>query len=206
MATDDFNRANNADLGANWTQVTSLAVNRLTINSNAARANSEAADAWNTPFDEDQSIQVTLGVLDGLGGHLWMLLNMTSPGMGSFTGYLLDMVQDNGSTCSLALYRGNGGSYTTLVSAVSGISYASGDTWYLEKVGDELTVKRNGTPVTSFDAVVDAAPLTGSTYLGIGSNTSSVLTVDDFVGLSIEGTPTNAPETLRLVQSNNQSG
>lgn len=126
---------------------------------------------------------------------------MPSTGMADFTGYLLDMVQGT-TDCSLTLYRGNSGSYTTIVATVTGIAMSSGDTWYLEKVGANLTVKRNGSPVSSFTSVTDGSPLTGSSYVGIGANGSSTLTVDDFVADSIAGTPTDAPEVLRIVQSN----
>lgn len=176
---DNFDRANNSTLGTNWTQVTSIGTNRLAVNGNQARASgSTYADAWNVAtYTGDQEIAVTLRTLDTGGAHLWLLLLIPDPAAGSFTGYLLDLVQTG--TFNATLYRGVAGSYTNLGSA-TGVSYATGDVVTLRKVGSALTLLQNGTPVSGLNAVTDSSPLTAAGYAGIGGSGSSILTVDDF--------------------------
>jgi hypothetical protein len=179
---DDFNRANGA-LGSNWANVGGLAGSDYVVASNKAKASGgNGASAWNaSSFSSDQEVQVTLGALDTT-AQLWLLLMVANPAAGSFTGYLLVM-QQHSTTYDLTLYRGNAGSYTTIVSTVSGISYSgTGDVFVLRKVGSALTVLQNGAPVSGFNAVTDSSPLTGSAYIGIGYSGSNVLSVDDFGG------------------------
>ena len=178
---DNFNRANAANLGGNWSAISDWGSNRIAILGNTAdtTANAPEGDIW-TPlkFGPDQEVSVTLARINYDSSHVWLFLQVPST-TGGFTGYLIDVITEF-AQLSAVVYRGNAGSYTNLGSGNSawgGGANGVGDVITARKVGNQLSVLRNG--VVFAGPFTDPAPLSAiDTYVGLGMNGS--VGVEDF--------------------------
>ncbi len=151
LATDDFNRANSASLGANWANVTGL--NQADLQSNAAansNANNIGARYTAVAAPADQYSKVTCTVLNsststGVGAAVRMA-------SGAVTLYLIQ-----GNTTETTMFKGVGGSFTQLGSTAA--ASAVNDILEISAVGTTITGKKNGAVIIG--PVTDAAIASG---------------------------------------------
>lgn len=135
--SDDFNRANSADLGANWTQVPGA--DNLEIVSNVVRcsaSNSHALEYWNadTPSDDQWSeiegVSIPSGVDDAISA-------MVRTSTGAFTAYYSQM-----KTNRCALYKVVAGSYAEITSSAT--NPAAGTVSRVRVVGTTISLNLDG--------------------------------------------------------------
>lgn len=166
---DDFNRANAANLGANWTVASSV---DFTIVSNEARClNAPMMSFYNgTTWPNDHYSRVTIGSLvdtasdNGIGPAIRMAAAAT-------TAYFAQC-----NTHEINLYVVNGGSYALLGTAGA---VATGDVIELSATGTSITVKKNGSTVIG--PVTDATLTTGRSGIW-GSDGSNGPTINAWEG------------------------
>jgi hypothetical protein len=183
---DDFIRADAANLGPNWNVVTGIAgTNRIPLVSNAAQESSAAqrGEAWMPDtFGADQEAAVRIKTMAYNGSRIFLFLQMPNPAASTFTGYLFDIVCGF-SAFDMQVFRGNSGSYTSLGTdsdPYGGAPFGVGDVLTAQKVGDQITILRNGVAVLG--PVTDAAPLSDpDAYIGFGFNANTIA-VDQFLG------------------------
>jgi hypothetical protein len=154
MATDDFARADNADIGANWTPqragvIGGLAMRIVSEEVLPASSADQSCEYWSAAsFDADQYSEVTLGgeletgtgdLSYGVGPAVRIQTTGTGPVYGRYyvsarAGQILLIYQPDGETWQATQL---GSTYTGTVTL--------GDTIRLEASGGTLTVKQNGT-------------------------------------------------------------
>lgn len=138
LATDDFNRADNLDLGVAWTPN----VDTFKIVGNVAKAinpgTSDAAERNNSvSFPNNQWAEATLGTVTGGGG------------LGSGYGPAVRMGATDtlyrvvGNSAGFELSRFVAGAFTSIASG-AGTTFATGDVLYLEWQGAIPVMKKNG--------------------------------------------------------------
>lgn len=137
IATDNFNRADAASLGANWTG--SVPNSSLGIASNQATAATDAQDNaafWNAnSFFTDQYAQVTLATLQSNSASgLLVRASATDNVLGQTKNFTSDM----------AIYWYNGGVYTQIGSTYTTSGFSNGDVMRLEADGPTFTLYQNG--------------------------------------------------------------
>lgn len=177
LATDDFNRANNADLGASWDATTGE--DAFNIISNVAAdptySSVDAGEINNTvtwPNDQYFNVELILVSADGVGSGYGGLLRAAGGGVRSQY-----RVVANGSGWEFS--RFDTGTSTSLASAASP-TFATGDFVWGQIVGSTFILKKNG---VSF-----GSPPTDSTYttgkVGISHSTPSGATsgINSFQG------------------------
>lgn len=156
LATDDFNRANNADLGALWDTMTGNSA--LKILSNAAAPVNISVDCAETyngitwPDDQYSRGRFTLDAAAGASGGPGLLVRGA---VGVETLYYLT-ASHTGDTVLVKVVAG-----ISTVLANSPIGFTDGDVFSLEIVGVSLRVFARGGHYAAFD-VDDAEILTGS--------------------------------------------
>lgn len=152
MASDDFNRADNASsLGANWTAQTGT----WGINTNAAFTSTSGAMAyWSAAsFNSDQSSEC---VVTNPSGQVWF-----GPAVRCQSGALscYSLYEDsNGGTFTLSKFVG--GAETIL--GTSSQTFSSPDTLKVDATGTTITPTVNGAGITGLAAQSDAALSGGS--------------------------------------------
>lgn len=170
MATDDFNRANNTDLGANWDSYSSF--NSLDVNSNAARAGAVGGDdtmeSWNADsFANDQFFESTIGLWSGSEGlYVGGILRAAAPD--THTMYVF-----YGKAPGATIYKRVAGSSASIADDVSE-DFDPGDVVRGEAEGTALRLKKNGALVLSgSDSGISSGRAGVAVYISDG------LTVDD---------------------------
>lgn len=140
MATDDFNRANAGNLGANWTANTHESAVDFQIISNAASCNggSDSSAIYNAAaFANDQFSEVTY---------------LTTQHSGAGSGYgpscreivaAQTLVRAIGNLDGFDLQEVVNGSFAPLTSG-SGTTFTAGDTFRLETSGSSWRLLKNG--------------------------------------------------------------
>jgi len=155
LATDDFNRGDNADLGANWTPN----FNSFKIVSNVAEPNSVSGNVerysgltWPNDQYSQAALTGTLSTTDDEG---------CGPGVRCSTAsantLYLAQADTNGSGHA-RVYKVVDGSYTNLLNATQ--AWSVNDVYYLEIQGTTLIQKRNGTQIGS--SATDSAIAAGA--------------------------------------------
>ena len=168
LATDDFNRADSANLGANWTALDTT----FAIASNQAAANGAGGvftvRYTGATFPDDQWAQVTVNA---------SVETQTDQGCGPCVrmqaGGNLYLLQ--GNTVETRIYKRVSGGYTQL--GTDGPSIAAGDVLYLEIQGSQLIAKKNGSTICG--SPTDSAIASGNAGLWAGP-LNTVNNVDDF--------------------------
>lgn len=172
--TDDFNRANSTDLGANWVEVSgdwSIVSNQLSPGAAGGTIVLRAAGAMST---NDNSAQVTIAATTAASQGVWCRGN---PNITS--GYLW---RNDGT--SWDLFQVVGGSFTN-IGTFSGAA-APGDIAKVQAVGSTIKGLVNGVERVS---VTDTAVASG-TSVGIRSESSGSIRYDDFTGADVSSTVT----------------
>ncbi len=167
--TDDFNRADSTNLGANWVEVSgdwSIISNRLSSGSAGGTIILRAAGAMAT---NDNYAQVTIATTAAVSHGVWCRgnSNITS-------GYLW---RNDGSSWNL--FSVVGGSFTSIGSFAG--AAANGDVAKVQAVGSTIKGFVNGVQRVS---VTDTAVATG-TSVGIRAESTSSLRFDDFAAADI---------------------
>lgn len=189
LATDDFNRANGG-LGANWTTGTGVQPPRIVSNEALGNAAANVCDANYTgalvgggAWPNDQYSQFTIGSVvdttsdEGVGPACRMA-------SGAQTQYF---AQTN--TVETKLYKVVAGTFTQL--GVDGAACATGNVLRLECVGDQITVKKNGT--TIIGPITDSAIASGNAGMWC---THAVGAIDSFEGGDFAAGATTLPELV----------
>jgi hypothetical protein len=168
VASDDFNRADNADVGATWTTVGAA----LRITSNAAvfstGNDADSAETHTTTLATDHWAEgvIKSPIAGGVGQGYGVIVRASTGG--SF-GYYRAV----GNSSGWSLDEFGGGGFVGNLASGSSPTFANGDTIYLEAQGSTLVVKKgttNGAGGTTVTTQSDAT-LTG-TLAGIGYSSS----------------------------------
>jgi hypothetical protein len=178
--TDDFNRANNADLGTSWTPVTGSVA--WSVNGNAAQADtggSRCAEYVNsfTPAN-DQYAQAALGTVDNApgadqppGGGPAVRV---ATGANTYYGALANSL----STSEIELVKVVAGTLTSLGTYTAGAAPVTGDTIRIEASGTTIRVLHNGTERIN---VSDSSISSGQVGIN-GLAWNNIPTLDNFDG------------------------
>lgn len=169
---DDFNRANNADLGANWTPI----FNTIAVNSNQAVGGSASTnfEYWNVTQFEDSEVYATIVTVPVSTAGFSLAVRLKDVGsVATVDGYAAAFVKAAGAD-TIDIRRITNGSPTVLTSISQ--EFANGDTIGFRAVGNVLTVYLNGTAVLS---TTDSTYTVG--YLGLTMDTTTAR-VDNFGG------------------------
>jgi hypothetical protein len=178
--TDDFNRANNADLGTNWTPVTGSVA--WSVSGNAAQADtggSRCAEYVNTftPAN-DQYAQAALGTVDTApgadqppGGGPAVRV---ATGANTYYGALANSL----STSEIELVKVVAGTLTSLGTYTAGAAPVTGDTIRIEASGTTIRVLHNGTERIN---VSDSSISSGQVGIN-GLAWNNIPTLDNFDG------------------------
>jgi hypothetical protein len=168
VASDDFNRADNADLGAVWTPVGSA----LRITTNAAVFSSgndaDSAETHTTTLAADHWAEAVIKspIAGGAGQGYGVIVRAST---GASFGYYRAV----GNASGWELTEFNAGGFVGSLASGTSPTFADGDTIYLEAQGTTLVVKKgttNGAGGTTVTTTSDAT-LSG-TLAGIGYSSS----------------------------------
>jgi hypothetical protein len=162
--SDDFNRANSTDLGANWVEVSgdwSIVSSQLSPGSAGGTIILRAAGAMSS---NDNYAQATIAATAAVSQGVWCRGNSNIT-----QGYLL---RNNGS--SWDLFSVVGGSFTVI--GTYAVAAAAGDVMKVQAVGSSIKGFINGVQRIS---VTDTAVTTG-TAVGIRSESAGAVRYDDF--------------------------
>ena len=162
--SDDFNRANNTDLGANWVEVSgdwSIVSNQLSPGAAGGTIILRAAGAM---ASNDNYAQVTIAATTAASHGVWCRGNSNIS-----QGYLW---RNDGSSWNL--FSVVGGSFTSIGSYAA--AAAPGDVAKVQAVGSTITAYVNGVQRVS---VTDTNVTTG-TSVGLRSESTNAIRFDDF--------------------------
>jgi hypothetical protein len=167
--TDDFNRADSTNLGANWVEVSgdwSIISNQLSSGSAGGVVILRAATAMAT---NDNSAQITIAATGAVSHGVWCRGNTNIT-----QGYLW---RNDGTSWNL--FSVVGGSFTS-IGSFAGAAVA-GDVAKIQAVGSTIKGFVNGIQRVS---VTDTAVATG-TSVGLRAESTNVLRFDDFTGADV---------------------
>jgi hypothetical protein len=159
-ATDDFNRANNADLGTNWTVFTGVAPWSIVGNAVAPALASNCAEYWEpTGFTTNQYSQATITAISGNpGGDVGVGL-LVRCAVGATTTYLCAV-----QTGTTVLGKVVATTYTQIATTTA-TGFAVSDLVRLEVEGTTLRCKKNGgTVLTQTDSSISTETRVGICY------------------------------------------
>lgn len=143
LATDNFNRADNLDVGANWTVLTST--NAARIVSNAVRADvlgNDHIEYWNAlSWPNNQYVSMTIVAIPSAANH--GPGPMVRAATAAQTGYMLYC--GSSTTAGATLWKAVNTSWTAL--GTRDADFTAGDTVTLEVQGTTLVIKKNGVQV-----------------------------------------------------------
>lgn len=138
--SDNFTRADNATLGANWTAWSWSGAVGLSVASNQASAASPNThgDYWSADsFGNDQASEITVAVIPGSGDWVGVTVRQLTPG----TGYLAIWFAG-----TFYIFDENGSTSPGVLSSTSG-SLTAGDVIKLTAIGTAVTLYKNGTQI-----------------------------------------------------------
>jgi hypothetical protein len=188
-ATDNFNRANAANLGANWTALNG----NIGVDTNAAYANGaglEIGVIWNADvFGNDQYSQATL-TANGGAAAIGVLVRGTAGSGGTYYSYYIGGGGDGFLAHTIA------GTWVQIGATDSGV-WAVNDVLRLEAQGTTLRVYRNG---SLFRTVTDTNIASGSAGLS-GFDASTGTKVDTWEGGNIAAATPAIPRGVIIVGS-----
>lgn len=170
--TDDFNRANNSDLGASWTTVTSEG--NLEIISNTASTinvmtdDSERYSGVTWTDNQSSEAEITVSATDA-GAGLGVIVRCAS----AARTYYRIVINSDGEWELLKQVAGTG---TALASGTT--TYVAGAVLKLSAIGTTITSTYNGSQI---DTRTDSSIASGSPGIALSSNITSG-NIDDWVG------------------------
>lgn len=167
ILTDNFNRADAPDLGANWDVYTSFQTPQVVTNTaRASTAGNAASSGWSAgpALNNNQYVKVKIASWADATSVVGVQLRGSIGANNNF--YLLYARAGSGNT---QLYRVDAGVFTSLA-FVANPGWAVNDTVELEAVGTTLTAFRNGVSISL--SATDATYASGRAGLHIVSNVS----------------------------------
>lgn len=192
LFSDDFLRANNASVGANY--ATTDVLHGITSNECSANTVNTQVSVYNgaVSFPNNQWAQVTIRTIAAA---------LSDEGMGPMVRGIAantDYYFLQGNPTETRIYRRTlAGGFVQLGSDGPGV--ASGDVLYLEIVGTQLIAKKNGTVICG--SPTDSAIASGKPGIWGGSS-GGVCTCDDFLG----GNFSAGPSAISYQWQDNSSG
>ena len=180
LATDNFNRANAATLGANWTVLSSPTTHYEVVSNVAALVGGslgdDCVDYYNAvSFPNDQYSQAKLTVTGTGGGGSGVGLCVRKASGSTNTYYR--MVADHAGSNNVEIGKKVAGAYTNLGNRTS--SFTDGALFYLEVQGTTILAKNAGTTMGA--SITDSAIASGSAGLAYSSTETSASS-DDWEG------------------------
>jgi hypothetical protein len=175
LATDNFDRANNADLGASWTVIDGA----MAILSNAATytsSGSDAAEAYTAiEWPNDQYAQVAISSVGASAAEsgIGVMLRCASA-----TNYYR-IVVDNQVSNNITVAKIVSGAYSVITSRTQ--AWTSGDILKVEVQSNTLRVYRNGVQLGA-DITGDATLTAGDVGLFYSSTGTPGINVNNFEG------------------------
>jgi hypothetical protein len=176
-AFDDFNRADNTNLGSDWTTIGGALARSPGISSNGATCcpdvpNDESTALWMAPFTPDQFSQITVvGVSDVIIGVV------VRGSKAEATAYFCGKDRNSFSDDGLRIVRWSVNAFELTTSTDTTLT--SGDVLRLEVVGTTLTCSINGSTVLTAS---NTALASGQPGFLLQSAVSGGAAVDDWSG------------------------
>ncbi len=205
-ASDSFDRANAATLGANWSNRAggdtsySISTNQLGIG-----LNQDTASFWGpTTFAADHFSQIALTGLSGTSAEtglgVCVRCNPTNLGGGPTQNTYYQAVVNTAATNNVSIAKFVGNTYTLLGQRTQ--AWANGDILRLEAQGTTLRVYRNGVQLGA--SITDASIATGQPGVAHIATFATGFGNDWSAGdLTVTTTP-GAPQTLTAIAGNAQ--
>lgn len=177
-ATDNFNRANETPLAGNWTDISQPfhQFNLVTNSVTCSAFDNDCESIYNAgSFGADQYSEAALSVTGTPGGDQGAGVTVRSVGPAATrTEYRL--IVDHAASNNVTLSKFISGAKTALTTFTS--AFTNGDVWRLEVSGSNITIKRNGSTVST---VTDSSVTTGQPGITYSSTVSGA-TIDDWAG------------------------
>ena len=159
--SDDFNRADNLDLGANWDAGYSGLQDCQIVNQRVrAQATADVCtETWNAnSFIDNQWAEITLGNFSSTGlAEASTLLRSAAPSTQTF--YRI-VARRGDAGISTAIQKFVAGAFT-LLATENAVAWGTGDVLYTDMSSSTITVKRNGTTILT---TTDSAIASGRYY------------------------------------------
>lgn len=200
LYTDLFNRADNADLGADWdngyTGRSNLAISSQNLVSDGAD-DVETNNATSVPAD--QWAQITIPTITDLGGDMRFSVLLRASAPPTVTWYEFTAAKNNSYT-SRIVYRLNG--TNTAEQTENATSLVSGDILRAEAHGTSLSLYRNS-DVSPLVTLTDANIASGrpglQMFIGSGTGTMDDFIAGDFIVDSVTNNPWGViQQTVRI--------
>lgn len=196
LATDNFNRADNADLGTAWdgdyyvtgaTAPLRILNNKLSGSVATTKEGNETYNAVTLPSDHWGQVTLATWAADANKRYAWVNVRAGAPQVPSY--YQCQAVRNDASGYTVIIERENGNGVYTNLETGSGVVWAAGDTLTCEAIGLSPTIinlYRNGTLALSAS---DNNSLTGlRTGAGIWTASLAAVELDDFLTGDFTGT------------------
>jgi hypothetical protein len=170
LASDNFNRANNADVGANWTPVTGFSSAQIVGNRVQASATGvDVAERYSgISWPNDQYSQCVAATVES-GSNVGPCVRLSAAAM---TGYVTSC-----ESAQSTLYRVNAGDFNAIG---TGAGIVAGDVLRLEAQGDQITLFVNA--VTRIGPITNSDIASGSAGIGLFVDTLANGEIDDWQG------------------------
>lgn len=188
LFSDDFNRANNTDLGASWTEVKGN--HQIVSNALQLAAYNSANNFSDCRADTDAHAAVAdckVTATRVSGTSFDALVYARGSGTDStYTGYVLNVYGSN----NIEVYRFNSG--TSALIGARNATHSNGDSYGLQVSGTGATITfkviRNGSQVGADLTDTSGSRITAAGQTGLGNWSTSTSTWDDFLVEDLGGT------------------
>lgn len=195
LLTDNFNRADNTDLGAAWdgdyyitgaTAPLQIVGNKVRAGVASTKESNETYNAVTLPLDQWAQVTLSTWAADGTQRYGWVNLRAAAPQTPSY--YQCQAARNDSGGYTTLIEREDGLGVYSYLAQDSSVTWAAGDILRCEAIGVNptiISVYRNGTLITS---VSDNASLT-NVRIGAGIWTANLTAVelDDFAGGDFTG-------------------
>ena len=194
LANDNFDRANNTDLGSAWeagytsepnAQIVGNAVRGTVLGGNSV----ESYNAVSLP--NDQWAQVTIKTISGTAEkRIAVLLRTSAPA--TWNGYACVAGKNTGDLITTIIQRIDAGTRTNIVSE-SATTWAATDTLRCEVVGSNITASRNGASVLTVNDTTYTSGRAGIRTYAQSTDALSDVEIDSFIAGDVVGQDTTPP-------------
>lgn len=188
--SDDFNRANNADLGTNWDEI----LVTFQIVSNQAQPGtlgSDCAEIWNADaFPADQFSQATIAALTGGSAGSNMGIGTLVRGAVSGPDFYRCVCHNATGGNNTDITKIDGGASTQLA-FVDGGTWAVNDVFRSEAEGSVIRIKRGSTTIATGNDSILTSGAAGVCY----SSTMTAAALDDWSGGSLAVATITSPSS-----------
>lgn len=195
LATDNFNRADNTDLGSDWdgdyyatgaTAPLQIVGNKVRAGVASTKESNETYNAVALPSDQWAQVTLSTWAADATERYAWVNLRAGAPQTPSY--YQCQAARNEPSGYTTLIERENGLGVSTYLLQSTAVTWAAGDTLSCEAIGVNPTVinvYRNGALIAS---VTDNASLTNlRTGAGIWTVGLTTVEIDDFLAGDFTG-------------------